>query len=81
MDRGGGDVPERLAIARLDAAAAEYQAASRHNEALDCMEKALAVRVKLFGLRSPEVRRARRATCGDAPWGELRRDATVSRPF
>lgn len=55
-DRSGGTVPERLAIARLDAAAAEFKAASRHLEALDCMEKALAVRTQLFGVRSPEVR-------------------------
>ena len=55
MDRAGGDVPERLAIARLDTAASDFAAASRHLEALDCMEKALAVRVKLFGVRSAEV--------------------------
>lgn len=55
MDRSGGEVPERLAIARLDAAAAEFSAASRHLEALECMEKALFVRTNIYGVKSPEV--------------------------
>lgn len=55
MDRGGGDAPERLAIARLDAAAAEFSKSSHHLEALECMEKAMVVRIRVFGPRSEEV--------------------------
>lgn len=51
----GGTLPEQLALARLDAAVVELQGASRHLEALTCMEKALIVRARLFGLRSAEV--------------------------
>jgi hypothetical protein len=66
MDRSGGELPERLAIARLDAAASEFSSASRHLEALECMEKALFVRTSIYGVKSPEVstrcpRRIRRA--------------------
>ena len=51
----GGNVPELLALARLDDAVVQLQAASRHVEALACMEKALVVRQRVFGLRSDEV--------------------------
>lgn len=56
MDYSGGDAPEKLALSRLDAAAAEFMSVSRHLEALECMEKALAIRVRLFGAKSTEVR-------------------------
>ena len=50
------DLPERLALARLDAAAKEFSATHRHLEALACHEKALVLRKRLFGPRSDEVR-------------------------
>ena len=50
-----GTIPEQLALARLDDAVVQLQAASRHLEALQCMEKALVVRQRLYGLRSEEV--------------------------
>jgi hypothetical protein len=56
MDYSGGDAPEQLALSRLDTAAAEFMSVSRHLEALECMEKALAIRVRLFGAKSTEVR-------------------------
>jgi len=56
MDTSGGEAPERLALARLDKAAKDFGAVSRHLEALECMEKALVLRTRLFGLRADEVR-------------------------
>jgi hypothetical protein len=50
----------RLALARLDEAAAAFKAESRLLEAFECMEKALVVRQRLYGLRSDEVRLSRR---------------------
>ena len=50
------ELSERLALARLDGAAKEFSSAHRHLEALACMEKALVLRKRLFGVRSSEVR-------------------------
>jgi tetratricopeptide (TPR) repeat protein len=50
------ELPERLALARLDAAAKEFSSAHRHLEALACLEKGLVLRKRIFGIRSEEVR-------------------------
>jgi tetratricopeptide (TPR) repeat protein len=52
---------EKLALARLDTAIEQFRAADKHLDALECMERALVLRQRLFGLQSEEVRaRARR---------------------
>ena len=55
MDRLNGEVPERLALARLDQAAIDFSKSFHYLEALECMEKAMVLRIKLCGPRSEEV--------------------------
>ena len=48
---------EHVALSRLEKAAGEFSASNRHLDALECMERALVLRKRLFGLSSTtEVR-------------------------
>lgn len=45
---------EKLALARLDTAARDFQRQNKHLDALDCYERALVLRQRLYGLQSEE---------------------------
>jgi len=51
---GDASLIEKLGLARLETAARDFQRDSRHLDALECLERALVLRKRLFGLQSEE---------------------------
>ncbi len=49
-------ITEEIALSRLDEAATQLQKEGRYMEALECMERGLVLRQRMFGVQSDEVR-------------------------
>ncbi len=49
-------ITEEVALARLDEAATQLQKEGRYMEALECMERGLVLRQRMYGVQSDEVR-------------------------
>lgn len=56
------EVSETVALQRLDQAASQLQKEGRFFEALECMERGLVLRQRMFGVRDERVRRLTRIT-------------------
>lgn len=50
-------ITEEVALQRLDEAATQLQKEGRYLEALECMERGLVLRQRMFGVQSDEVSR------------------------
>ncbi len=48
-------ITEEIALQRLDEAATQLQKEGRYLEALECMERGLVLRQRMFGVKSEEV--------------------------
>jgi hypothetical protein len=49
-------ITEEVALSRLDEASTQLQKEGRYLEALECMERGLVLRQRMFGVKSEEVR-------------------------